>query len=165
MDLFVYLVMLFLNEGAFEMDNVNQKDLVCMARNVYHEARGEHMSGKAAVAQVVMNRVQSSSFPDDVCGVIDQPYQFQWTHDGRSDKVTVKNKRELENLKEIISISAHSLAGHFKGSLDGATYFYNAAVVSPCWENTFDDFIFVGNHTFALNPNGKTTCYDMAMNG
>ena len=46
--------------------------LMCLALNVYFEARNDSMVGQYAVAQVVMNRVQSSKFPDDVCSVVKQ---------------------------------------------------------------------------------------------
>ena len=41
--------------------------LMCLALNVYFEARSDTMTGQYAVAHVVINRVQSSKFPDDVC--------------------------------------------------------------------------------------------------
>ena len=41
--------------------------LMCMAMNVYHEARNESTMGQLAVAQVVLNRVEDDRFPDDVC--------------------------------------------------------------------------------------------------
>ena len=41
-----------------------QADLMCLARNIYHEARGEPITGQYAVAEVTMNRVASRRFPD-----------------------------------------------------------------------------------------------------
>ena len=43
---------------------------VCLAMNVYHEARNQSFIGQVAVAQVVMNRVHDTRFPDDVCEVV-----------------------------------------------------------------------------------------------
>ena len=64
--------------------------LVCLALNIYHEARGEGMMGKYAVAHVVMNRVEHERFPDTVCDVITQrrnnrlhQCQLSWYCDGR----------------------------------------------------------------------------------
>jgi len=61
----------------------------CMALNIYHEARGEHLNGQYAVAMVTLNRVASRHYPDSVCGVVLQSFQFSWTHDGRSDQPEV----------------------------------------------------------------------------
>jgi N-acetylmuramoyl-L-alanine amidase len=45
---------------------------------IYHEARGESLAGKVAVASVVMNRVEHRAFPDNVCAVVKQPKQFAY---------------------------------------------------------------------------------------
>lgn len=60
----------------------------CLALNVYFEARDQDLDGQYLVAEVVMQRVTSPSFPDTVCEVVYQPYAFSWTHDGKSDKPT-----------------------------------------------------------------------------
>jgi len=74
--------------------------LVCLALNVYHEARDQPFIGQVAVAQVVMNRVRDDRYPDSVCDVVKQGptyswkqdfpvrhrCQFSWYCDGKSDK-------------------------------------------------------------------------------
>ena len=66
--------------------------LSCIALNVYFEARSDNMSGQYAVAHVVLNRVASGRWPDDVCSVVHQGYekgkfkcQFTWYCDGKPD--------------------------------------------------------------------------------
>ncbi|MEM1345655.1 MAG: cell wall hydrolase, partial [Pseudomonadota bacterium] len=44
----------------------------CLAEALYFEARGESMRGQIAVAEVILNRVDSTAYPDSVCGVISQ---------------------------------------------------------------------------------------------
>ena len=44
----------------------------CLAEALYFEARGESLNGQFAVAEVIMNRVDSKRFPNSVCGVINQ---------------------------------------------------------------------------------------------
>ena len=71
---------------------------MCMALNIYHEAKNQSMLGQVAVGQVVMNRVEDSRFPDNVCDVVtqavtykgtDKPVlhkcQFSWYCDGHKD--------------------------------------------------------------------------------
>ena len=53
--------------------------LLCLTLNVYHEARGEPFLGQVAVAEVTLNRVDDLRWPDTVCEVVYQPYQFSWT--------------------------------------------------------------------------------------
>lgn len=52
--------------------------LICLALNIYHEARSESILGQTAVTQVVMNRVNSSKYPDNICEVITDRHQFSW---------------------------------------------------------------------------------------
>ena len=44
--------------------------IVCLALNIYHEARGEPPEGQLGVGWVVLNRVDDPRFPDSVCGVV-----------------------------------------------------------------------------------------------
>ncbi len=65
-----------------ESNNVDKslnKQIVCLAENIYFEARAENISGKAAVANVTKNRVFSSKWPNTWCGVVKQgPVRESW---------------------------------------------------------------------------------------
>lgn len=61
----------------------NSSDLNLLSRLVYGEARGEQYIGQVAVAAVVLNRVNSSSFPNSVAGVIYQRGAFDVVSDGQ----------------------------------------------------------------------------------
>ena len=76
--------------------------ILCLATNLYFEARGEPLAGQLAVGYSVMNRVKSPRYPDTVCGVIyDAQFnswdpvnpirhrcQYSWFCDGMSDVPT-----------------------------------------------------------------------------
>ena len=83
-----------------------ETSFMCMALNIYHEAKNQSMLGQIAVGQVVMNRVEDTRFPDNVCDVVtqavtykgtDKPVlhkcQFSWYCDGQKDEpcMTVKS--------------------------------------------------------------------------
>ena len=53
--------------------------LMCMALNIYHEARNQSIVGQVAVAEVVMNRVEDSRFPDTICEVVKQAITYKNT--------------------------------------------------------------------------------------
>jgi N-acetylmuramoyl-L-alanine amidase len=61
----------------------SQNDIQLMANAVYGESRGEPFIGQVAVAAVILNRVQSASFPKTVSGVIFQPGAFTAVSDGQ----------------------------------------------------------------------------------
>ena len=45
-------------------DPISKEELMCLAKNIYHEARSETTNGMLAVAHVTINRVNSSKFPN-----------------------------------------------------------------------------------------------------
>ncbi len=61
----------------------SQNDIKLMSNAVYGEARGEPYEGQVAVAAVILNRLESSSFPNTVSGVIFEPLAFTAVADGQ----------------------------------------------------------------------------------
>ena len=64
-------------------EGYSQNDIQLMANAVYGEARGEPYTGQVAVAAVILNRVESASFPNTVSGVIFEPRAFTAVADGQ----------------------------------------------------------------------------------
>lgn len=130
--------------------------LVCLALNVYHEARDQPFIGQVAVAQVVMNRMYDDRYPDTVCEVVKQGptyswkpdfpvrhrCQFSWYCDGKSDK-TPDNAAYQQAL-----MIAH---GVFYRNLDdfveGSTH-YHAVYVQPEWAETKTRTVQIQDHIF-----------------
>lgn len=50
----------------------------CLAENIYYEARNQPIEGQIAVAAVTLNRMEDDRWPDTICGVVNQKYQFSW---------------------------------------------------------------------------------------
>lgn len=72
----VFLICMMLSHKA---EASQPKTLKCLADNIFHESRGEPISGQVLVAKTVLNRVDSKGWPNDVCAVVYQPSQFSWT--------------------------------------------------------------------------------------
>ena len=114
--------------------------LVCLALNVYHEARDQPFIGQVAVAQVVMNRVRDDRYPDDVCDVVKQGptyswkqdfpvrhrCQFSWYCDGKSDDTHNEGAWQQAML-----IAYGVYTGNLDDFVEGATH-YHATYVLPC---------------------------------
>ena len=60
------------------IEQLDSREVNCLAEAVYFEARGEPALGQLAVAKVIMNRTASEKFPSSVCGVIRQKGQFSY---------------------------------------------------------------------------------------
>ena len=56
----------------------HDRELRCLANAVYFESRGEPLEGQLAVAQAILNRVESGRYASTICGVINQPKQFSF---------------------------------------------------------------------------------------
>lgn len=120
----------------------------CLTQALYFEARGERARGLFAVAEVIMNRVESGRFPGSVCGVIHQgtgrQYQCQFTYtcDGRSDVV-----REPAAWSRVGKVARLMLDGAPRALTNGATYYHTRAV-RPSWANSFPRTASIGAHLF-----------------
>ncbi len=121
----------------------------CLANAVYFEARGEPVRGQIAVAQVVMNRVFSGYYPNDVCGVVYQnahrhlACQFTFACDGIPDRIT-----EPEAWARAKRISAATLDGTVWLPEIGKATHYHAYWVHPWWTRTMRKLSRIGVHTF-----------------
>jgi spore germination cell wall hydrolase CwlJ-like protein len=125
-----------------------QKEIVCMARNIYFESGSEPYRGKIAVAQVTMNRVQSGDYPSTVCGVVHQKShnqgitvcQFSWVCEGNL-KI-----RAPELYAESLRVARRvMLDGVRLPELRGAKFFH-ATYVNPGWKRS--PKAKIGNHIF-----------------
>jgi N-acetylmuramoyl-L-alanine amidase len=125
---------------------VSNKQLMCLAKNVYYEAGGESDKGKAAVAHVTLNRANSSHFPDSVCRVVYQKSrgvcQFSWVCHRKSPP-----KTHTDRWAESLRIAKEALKGEVRDPTYGALFFH-AVYVKPSWSRTFKKTIRIGNHIF-----------------
>lgn len=116
--------------------------LMCLALNVYFEARNQSVAGQVAVAQVTMNRVHSDKFPNDVCEVVYDHKQFSWYWDGKSDM-----PRDNEAWEQAQIIASAVLAGSGHVELEGVTH-YHAVYVMPYWAKTMARVVVIDDHIF-----------------
>jgi spore germination cell wall hydrolase CwlJ-like protein len=121
----------------------------CLANAVYFEARGESVRGQIAVAQVVMNRVFSPFYPNDVCGVVYQnagrhlACQFTFACDGIPDIVT-----EPDAWERAKRIARDMLDGRLWMPEVSKSTHYHAYWVHPDWVNEMKKIYKLGVHTF-----------------
>ena len=117
--------------------------VMCLALNIYFEARSEEPMGQLAVAEVTLNRVTSSRYPDTVCEVVWQRKQFSWTHDGKSDKP--KDVRAWD-----MAVRAAKLAMKHRDVVivSNEVTHYHADYVKPYWTTAYERVAKVGTHIF-----------------
>jgi N-acetylmuramoyl-L-alanine amidase len=113
------------------------KKIRLLEQIVTAEAKGESLQGKVAVAEVILNRVESEKFPNTVRGVVYQKNQFSPVMDGSI------NNEPTEEAKEAVKIA---LEGSNKTG--GALYFYNPRIATSRWLDTRPTTATIGSHVF-----------------
>lgn len=125
--------------GAPKVDPVQQ---VCIAKNIYYEARSEPIEGQIAVAHVTMNRVNAEHWPNTPCEVVYEDKQFSWTH-----LIKDQTPRENEAYKQAMTIARDVMIGNTSDPTLGAT-FYHANYVNPSWAKQMTVSKVIGYHIF-----------------
>ena len=122
----------------------------CLKTALYFEARGESLKGQFAVAEVILNRVDSAAYPNSVCGVVGQggrgSCQFSYACDGQGEAMHERGAADLAG-----RIARVMLDGAPRGLTSGATYFHSRAV-HPSWANKFPRTASIGAHLFYRQP-------------
>lgn len=118
---------------------VNQSDIEIMARTIHGEARGEPYMGQVAVGAVIINRVLSNQFPNNIKDVVYQTKQFTAVADGQIN-YTPNN-------------TAYRAAEEALDGVDptmGSLYYYNPETAeNKRWFNTRKFVVSIGAHVFA----------------
>jgi spore germination cell wall hydrolase CwlJ-like protein len=133
-----------LEEHGGTKNALSDRQVKCLAENVYYESRGESLKGQVAVAKVTLNRLDEG-YAKTVCGVVKQGCQFSWTClPGRRYPsgqhwqqavgvalVTLNNKEQVED------------------PTNGATHFHATYINwQPTWRRVKDSVNKIGNHVF-----------------
>jgi len=133
----------------------NEPQAWCLAQNVYYESRGSSLADQAAVADVVLNRVEDARYPNSICGVVKQgrqyasgqmirnQCQFSWYCDGKSDYP--RDKEAWTKAQQIAYMMLYYK--DYRGITEGATH-YHADYVAPKWAKDMTLIGRIGNHIF-----------------
>ena len=140
----IFLLALIATSGKTDgkvLSYTSTDDTMCLAKNIYFEARSESTAGRIAVAWTVINRVRHKRFPNSVCEVVEQGLkyengfpkrnkcQFSWYCDGQPDIIKNVNEwRDAYRLASYVSTGRDHLVDITDGSL-----WYHADYVFPRW--------------------------------
>jgi len=114
-----------------------ERQLDCLAKNIYYEAGSEPFEGKVAVAQVTMNRAASGKFPNDVCAVVYQKSiilervvcQFSWyCENGGKPPI-----RSREQYNESMEVAKKVLLEGFRLDIMKQAMYFHGDYVNPNW--------------------------------
>ena len=133
----------------------------CLALNIYYESRGSNLADQAAVADVVLNRVEDTRYPNTICEVVYQGKQrpswkdpnkmvmvrnmcqFSWYCDGKKDEPAEGDA--WANAQQVAYLMLY--LNQYRGIAEGATH-YHAHYVDPNWAKDFQLVGSIGSHIF-----------------
>ena len=126
-----------MNSSSSSGSTNSNSNLNLLSRLVYAEARGESYTGQVAVAAVVLNRVESSSFPNTIAGVIYQKGAFDVVSDG-----------QINMTPNTTAIKAAQDALNGWDPSYGAIYYFNPNTATNAWIWSRPETVTIGNHRF-----------------
>jgi spore germination cell wall hydrolase CwlJ-like protein len=129
----------------------HRRALLCLTQAVYYEAGFEPMTGRRAVAQVVLNRMRHPAFPKSVCGVVYQGSrspvcQFSFVCDG-----SLYRAPAAAAWRDAKAIAEAALDGYVEKSVGASTH-YHANYVAPRWAPMLTKITQLGAHIFYRWP-------------
>lgn len=116
-----------------------QRDIQCLADNIYHEARGEPFRGQLAVAQVTINRFLSKKHGKTICETVHQRKQFSWT----INKPKIRDKKRG---RDCYTIAQFMLSGAQLNNF--SAHFYHTKKINPYWNRDKRVAQVIGQHIF-----------------
>jgi N-acetylmuramoyl-L-alanine amidase len=125
--------------------------IMCIALNVYFEARGEPINGQVAVALVTMNRAKWDH--KQVCAEVVRPAQFSWTadriewHRGKPRLKAQYEPKEFAAWNRAYRIAIEVALHRYHDFTRGATHFH-APYVDPLWRHRLTRVMQIGGHIF-----------------
>lgn len=136
--------------GSSITSQYRERQLNCLARNIYYEAGNEPFEGKVAVAQVTINRANAAGFPEDLCHVVYQKNviytkvicQFSWYCDRDTTVRPINRDVYIESMEVAKKVL---LEGFRLPSLYDALY-YHADYINPGWRK--EKITKIGRHIF-----------------
>lgn len=144
-------------QNLFQMEVITarerQRQLDCLAINIYREAGTEPFEGKVAVAQVTINRTNHRDFPNDICEVVYQKNnflgrivcQFSWYCNSRHRLRPVSPRHYQESYE----VAKKVLLENFRlSSLSHALYYHANYIPNPDWTKRVKRVTAIGRHVF-----------------
>ena len=137
----------------------------CLAQNIYYESRIDNLAGQAAVADVVLNRVYDTRYPNTICEVVKQGPISKWWKEEKGKEVPIRNRCQFswycdgkpdDNPQGDKWRQAQELAykmyhqDYLRGISEGSTH-YHATYVNPKWNRNMHLIGRIGLHIFYVS--------------
>lgn len=134
--------------SADRYKTVDERELNCLANNIYFESRNQSNLGQLAVGLVTVTRAERQKWSKTICGVVYDHKQFTWTWD---KKQKLKHEDTLQYL-QALHLASRILYGDFDSMREmfNADH-YHTTKVHPAWADKFSKVATIDNHIFYVD--------------
>lgn len=126
---------------------LDPKEILCLTKNIYFEARSEKKIGKTAVALVTVNRLKRNSKYTSICQVVYQKKyhkcQFSWACDNNKKINDEYSFAICRNIAKNVLMNY----GIMPDVTNGATHFHKKNIRLK-WSKSFKKTVIIGKHVF-----------------
>lgn len=122
-----------------------KREIRCLARAIYFEARGEPLSGQIAVAEVIIARSEDRRWHTNLCDIIRMPYQFSFVRNGVIPRI-----KDAAAAQSMMDLARDVVSGEAISPARGSLYFH-ATSVSPSWRHALKKSAKIQNHIFYMD--------------
>jgi spore germination cell wall hydrolase CwlJ-like protein len=133
-----------------------RRELMCMALNSFHEARGSIVADRYGVMLVARNRADRDGAT--LCATVWEPWQFSWTA-LPLDRLAAAPAREPEAWLQALDEACDVVLDNLKDLTGGATNFYNPKKVSPVWAKRAPRTQQIGQHRYLRLSAGEVALF------
>jgi spore germination cell wall hydrolase CwlJ-like protein len=124
---------------------ISDKEMDCLAKNIFHEAGVEDRAGKIAVAQVTVNRLRDGRWGRNICDVVYAKSQFSWTLYKKKRYSQPKGPLWEESVR--VAHEFANLGKRVKG-IESSIMYHADYIDPPKWARKMPVAIKIGQHIF-----------------
>ena len=127
--------------AAWYYDNFGSAEIVWLARIIHAEAGNQPLAGRIGVGNVVLNRVASDRYPDEIFGVVfDDRFSVQF--DPAYSGSVYQEPDALDVIAACLCLEGYNTVGE-------SMYFVNASISDDAWFRETKEFVVtIGDHDF-----------------
>lgn len=141
------LPLIYQEPNAERYATVDDRELDCLAANIYWEARNQPQIGQLAVGITTLVRAREARWPDSICKVVKQPKQFSWVN-------AEYKQRGRATAADMAYLHALDMAsGILQGEYDNVLSIfypthYHTTAVNPSWSRKMAKLALINDHIF-----------------
>lgn len=139
------------------LSQVSERQVECLAKNMYFEAKNEPEAGIRAVGFVTLNRVTDPHFPKTICEVVHQKErglcQFSWVC-SRGKNPKIDDPGRYQWIRQLASDIIYNYSDEDAKDPSKGSLFFHATYINPNWK--LKKTVRIGQHVFYKRPTRKS---------